>query len=315
MALASVTTERNRLAEQYRLALDAALSGAHEEVLERAYSVGRETLSSGLGLLDAAAMHHEALLDALRQRHADAVASHIVEIADLVLLESLSPFEMSHRGFGEANAALRRLNATLEEEGRRIARALHDDATQLLVSLHLELESLVHDIPTAAERIRRLHELLEAIERQMRELSHELRPPVLDDFGLVPALEHLARGIAQRGKLSVKVVGTTEGRLAPTVETVVYRVVQEALHNVLRHAKAANATVELHRLDERIVCTVRDDGVGFDVAAMWEPGSSRGIGLTTIRERVQAIGGTLDMRSGCGAGTELRVAVPLGGRR
>jgi len=213
----------------------------------------------------------------------------------------------------DANVALRRINERLETEVRRIARALHEEAGPLLVSVHLALKETARDLPAPAkEQLAAVRERLNQVEDQLRQLSHELRPPMLDEMGLVPALRFLADGVGARRGLRVVLDDRLVTRVPPAVETVVYRVVQEGLANIVRHAHAKRAFVSLSIKGGDLLCVVRDDGVGMLEAARQSAGS-RGLGLLGIRERLVALGGTLVISSTPGRGTRLRVTIPLGG--
>ena len=134
-----------------------------------------------------------------------------------------------------------------------------------------------------------------------------------DDLGLVPALQALVEGIARRSGLSVKLESSLDDRAPPRVETALYRVVQEALANVMRHARATNVTILLYRDgDGALRCMFRDDGVGFDIGAVLSRKDRGGLGLVGIRERLNAIGGTLQLHSQPGWGTELRIEIQEG---
>jgi len=211
----------------------------------------------------------------------------------------------------EAERALHALNRRLEEEARRIAHALHDEAGQLLASVYLALAELAAELPPPARaRLAQIHALLEQVEAQLRRLSHELRPTVLDDLGLIPALEFLAEGIAKRAGVSVVVTGSTGGRLLTEVETVLYRAIQEGLTNVAKHAHASRATVHVQRHPAGIVCSIRDNGRGFEPSHRLVL-NSQGLGLIGIRERVAALGGTLSIVSSPSIGTTLEIVIPL----
>ncbi|TLY36456.1 MAG: hypothetical protein E6K62_02830 [Nitrospirae bacterium] len=211
-----------------------------------------------------------------------------------------------------AQEALRRLNETLEEEAKRIAHALHDEAGQLLASVHIALEGIFRDLPpSAGHRLREVKAFLDQIEVHLRQLSHELRPTILDDLGLLPALEFLADGVSKRAKLQVTVGGTTIGRLPATIEMAIYRIVQEALNNATRHAQANCATIRLEQDGQFIRCLVCDDGIGFDVPATINRKGHTGLGLIGIRERLNAIGGDYRIISAPGQGTTLQVEIPL----
>jgi signal transduction histidine kinase len=212
----------------------------------------------------------------------------------------------------QAEQALRALNLRLEEEARRIAHALHDEAGQLLVSVYLALDTLVAELqPDARGRLIEIRALLEQVEAQLRRLAHELRPTILDDLGLKPAIEFLADGISARTGLSVVVRGSVGGRLPGPIETAIYRIVQEGLTNVTKHAQASQAVVLLGRRTESVVCSVVDNGRGIDARARSARTHSQGLGLIGMRERVAALGGRISITSSPGGGTTLKIVVPL----
>jgi signal transduction histidine kinase len=213
----------------------------------------------------------------------------------------------------QAEQALRALNQRLEEEARRIAHALHDEAGQLLVSVYLALDTLLAQLQSdARERLAEIRALIEQVEAQLRRLAHELRPTILDDLGLKPAIEFLADGISKRTGRSVVVTASISTRLPGPVETAMYRVVQEALTNVIKHAQATRAVVHLERQPKALVCTITDNGRGFDAGA--RSGNayySQGLGLIGMRERIASLGGTLSIDSSPGSGTTLNISVPV----
>lgn len=213
----------------------------------------------------------------------------------------------------EAERALHAVNHRLEEEAQRIAHALHDEAAQLLASVYLALDALAVDLaPHLSVRLAGVRALLEQVEAQLRRLSHELRPTILDDFGLIPALQFLAEGVSKRMGLSVTVMGSTGGRLSTDIETALYRIAQEGLTNVTRHAKASRAVIRVRRYADKVICSIDDNGQGFQTSARRAARTStHGLGLIGIKERVAALSGTLAIRSRPGAGTTLEIAVPL----
>lgn len=199
-----------------------------------------------------------------------------------------------------------------EEEAKRIAHQLHDEAGQVTASIHLALAEIARELPAPGrERLRQVADYLDDIEERLRRLSHELRPTILDDLGLAPALEFLAEGFSSRTGIAIRVEGSTEGRLDPLVETTIYRVVQEALANIGRHSQAVEASIGLDRVRGTLRCVIRDDGVGFDTSRLRGNGGRRGLGLLGVRERLDAVGGRMQIRSTPGGGTELSVAVPI----
>jgi len=217
---------------------------------------------------------------------------------------------VSHRDQLRALAAA--VQQTREAEARRIARDLHDVSGQLLAAIHFKLEELADALPPPAqEHLEAVRGQLHQAEEHLRRLSHELRSPILDDLGLKPALDFLAQGVAARTGLHVTVEGSTGGRLSPEIETVLYRSVQEALTNVTKYAQATRVWINLEREPQRIRCTVRDDGIGFDVRAVLARRGVRGIGLLSIKERVGEVGGRAAITSAPGQGTELRLTIPL----
>lgn len=215
----------------------------------------------------------------------------------------------SNRAHGAVAAST--LEDRLELERRRIARALHDEVAQLLAVVQLALEEVRAEVPASARS--RFAEAVERIDEaggRVRRIAHELRPSVLDDLGLVPALEFLAAGAGGRGGLEVTVEGSPGARLPHAAETALYRIAQEALSNVVRHACARRAEIRLEAHDGAVRLTVRDDGGGFDLERARRPGTAN-LGLAGIEERVRALGGSLEIRTAPGTGTELRVRMPL----
>jgi signal transduction histidine kinase len=214
----------------------------------------------------------------------------------------------------QAEQALRAQNQRLEEEARRIAHALHDEAGQLLVSVYLALDTLLAEMqPDVRERLTEVRARLEQVEAQLRRLSHELRPTILDDLGLKPAIEFLADGISKRTGRPVLVNASIGGRLPGPVEIAMYRIVQEALTNVIKHAQATQAVVHLARLPDALLCSVADNGQGFDANARAAHTHTQGLGLIGMRERAASLGGTFSIDSRPGRGTTLKIVVPLKG--
>ena len=301
------------LGDRYAAALRDHLSGAGEgeAPLQQAYEIGRQAMADGLGVLEMVALHHRALLSVVPDGPDGAASERTIRAAEVFFAESLSPFEMAHRDFRETHSALRRLNETLEEEAKRIAHALHDEAGQLLASVHLALEAIARDLPAAGRRLQEVRGLLRLIEEELRRLSHELRPTILDDLGLVPALDFLAQGASSRTGVAITIESALSVRLSPPVETALYRVVQEALTNAARHARANRVQVRLAPDGGAVRCTVRDDGRGFDLSEVAARDGERGFGLVGIRERLSALGGALTITTARGCGTELQVTIPV----
>jgi signal transduction histidine kinase len=236
----------------------------------------------------------------------------LLRVSAEFLAECLSPYEMAHRGFQDAVKALRQLNETLEEEIKRIAYAVHDEAGQLLVAVHLALAEVALELPELQQaQFARIKEMLNQVEKHLRRYSHELRPTILDDLGWIPAVRFLADGISKRANLPIHIEATNPERLPSAIETILYRIVQEALTNAVKHAKAGNVWIRARRENALLCCSIRDDGAGFDIRQVQKTPQRKGLGLIAMRERVAAVGGTLQIDSGPGRGTELFVRIPL----
>jgi signal transduction histidine kinase len=204
------------------------------------------------------------------------------------------------------------VTAAQEEERQRIARELHDGLVPVLSSLSIRLHTVGKRLdreehPLTGE-IKELAEQAQASSRDIRRLIHDLRPVALDELGLVPALrEHLAHCGREHG-LECELTADVGERLPASVETALFRIVQEAVNNVLRHAQAQQVTVTLLRKADHVELRVIDDGQGFDAHL---PRSGRHVGLWSMRERVEQLGGQFEVRSVPGQGTTLTAMVPL----
>jgi signal transduction histidine kinase len=305
-----VLDRRPDLVVDYAVALEHYLARPEEPALARAHEIGRKALIEGFGVLDMASLHSGAIARTLQQPLAEDERTRVLESLEKFFLETLSPFEMAHRGFWEAKAVLRRLNDVLEGQAKRIAAQLHDESAQLLASVHFALAEVASQLPTeSGQGIQVARDLLNTIEQRLRGLAHELRPPILDDLGLVPALEFLAETTTKRWGLPVGIDVSLTRPLPATVEAILYRITQEALTNAARHANAGHASITVTQAAHSIVLSVCDDGSGFDVAAL-APGK-RGMGLIEIHERVNALGGVLRFGPHTRRGTNLTVEIPL----
>jgi signal transduction histidine kinase len=282
-----------------------------EAALGRAYGLGRRAINEKKSLMEIASLHHRALLGRLAGLKGGARHQKLLAAAAEFLAETLSPYEMAHRGVQDAIAALRQLNETLEEEIKRIAYAVHDEAGQILVAVHLALADVARELPKPQkEKVGRIEELLNQVEKQLRRYSHELRPTVLDDLGWIPAIRFLAEGVSKRANLRIQIKTTVAGRLPGPVEIALYRIVQEALTNAARHSKASRVWIRIGRKNRIFCCSIEDDGVGFDVQAVQSDGKRRGLGLIAMQERLNGIGGTLSIESARGRGTRLLIQLP-----
>jgi len=216
-------------------------------------------------------------------------------------------------GVASFRSASRQVFQIIEEERQRIARDMHDGPAQAMANIVLAAEVLErlaeHDPSQVAEDARELKAEAHAALDETRRLIFDLRPMSLDDLGLVPTLRRLVREFADRAEVGATFhVAGEERRLAHTYEAVLFRIVQEALTNVRRHARARAVEVVLTMGTRRVSALVRDDGEGFDVAATEaRQGRTRNLGLISMRERTELERGVLDIRSEIGRGTEVRV--------
>jgi signal transduction histidine kinase len=205
------------------------------------------------------------------------------------------------------------VTAGQEEERRRLARDLHDDTIQSLIALnqHIQMAQMSALDEAHVGRLATMQQLVEQIMADLRRLTRDLRPIYLEDLGLVPALQMLARDMSQA--MGILVVFETTGRerrLSPDVELALYRIAQEGLSNVARHARAKQAEVCLQFANEDICLTVRDDGKGFVVPeSPAEMAPTGHFGLLGIEERAEMIGARLQIKSAADAGTELNVCL------
>jgi signal transduction histidine kinase len=209
----------------------------------------------------------------------------------------------------QANATLRRLNDRFEADARRIAYAIHNEAGQLLASAAIALERVGREVPQRNTELRQVASLLDEIHQVLRRLSHQLRPPLLDQLGLLPALRYLAEGVSERSGIAVRVRGELPARPAPAVESALYRMVQEALDNVVEHSGAAEAAVTVWKEGGRLCCTVRDSGRGFDVGSARARANGRGLGLVAIRELLRDLGGSVQIDTAPDRGTALVIQI------
>jgi signal transduction histidine kinase len=227
-------------------------------------------------------------------------------IAEIFAARAAVAVDLSQR---VARASLRRIVEAQELERRRLARELHDETGQALTSILLGLRTVEEaaDAEEARAATTALRELVLSTLQDVRRLAVELRPKALDDFGLVPALERLTSTFAEQTGIDVHFhAHVPEGRLSPEIETTLYRIVQEAFTNVVKHARATRVSVLLTSKDGRVSVVIEDDGIGFDPLASGE----ERLGLLGMRERVDLVGGRVELESQPGGGTTLVAEVP-----
>ena len=250
----------------------------------------------------------------------DAAISHLREGQQTfytVILRDVSARVRAMEDLRRSKEELQQLGAaaeeTREQEKSRIARELHDELGQSLTMLRMDVAWCKANLPAGAPgveaKLERMEALLKTTVAATRRIASDLRPLMLDDLGLVPALEWLVQNTAQRSGIECRFATDDPALALPSAHsTAVFRIVQEALTNIAKHAKAAHADVEVHQRYGMLTIVVRDDGVGFAPEDPREPSS---FGLLGLRERTSLLRGTATLRSAPGTGTTIEVTLPL----
>jgi PAS domain S-box-containing protein len=264
------------------------------------------TLSERLARLDGQVREVVIAIAALPDHGQTAVQMVITDITERAQLE---------RDLQRSGRELRKLSASMvdarEDERRRIARELHDELGQRLTALKMELSSL--DAPTRAavhgDRLAVMLEMVDDTVATVRRIATELRPLMLDDLGLNAAIDWLTQGWAARMGIKVRLqLGRSDPDIGEAAAIALFRMVQEALTNIARHAKATEVRIQIRHSRGSLLLTVRDNGVGFAEASMYREGSH---GLMGIRERAYMLGGTLEIGNARGGGGRITVRLPL----
>jgi signal transduction histidine kinase len=213
-----------------------------------------------------------------------------------------------------------RLISMQEEERMRIARELHDQMAQYLSAMMLGLESLKKPVDARSVQtgVDQLQDLVQQVGEEVHRLAWDLRPAPIEEMGLRKSLEHCVEELASRSTIECHFHSNlaVEDRLDRSVQTICYRVVQEGLANIIKHARARTASVVVTRTGDELQIIVEDDGVGFDQPdAVGAPDEHDHIGLRGMQERLALVGGSVEVESTVGRGTSLFVRVPIAGAR
>jgi signal transduction histidine kinase len=364
------------ICQQYMTALRRYLSQKDERALHDAYELGRKTIADGLGVIDMAKIHEEVLLHLLPKVNSASEGFHLAKNSGHFFAECLSPFEITHRGFRDANRSLRRVNSMLEERNRelaavnekfrreieerkraerdlreseehyrvlfnqarlmqenlrylsnqilhvqeeerkRISRELHDEVGQALTAVNVSLAILKNSVDAGNAELRsKITDTQNLVEQTMESVhgfSRELRPAMLDDLGLIPALRSFVKSFAERTGINVSFRATEEvEKLSIEQKTVFYRVGQESLTNVAKHAHASHGAVSIRKSRTGFAMEIKDNGKSFRVDEKISSKAKNRLGLLGIQERVRLADGRFQVESTPGKGTKLLVWIPI----
>jgi signal transduction histidine kinase len=351
-----MNSQLHRLARRYAATLRKYLKHEQEAVLEQAYELGRTAIAQKLGVLEMARIHCMALRQLLQSPVFQKDCRRVLSAAEIFLLESFSPFEATHRGFGELNVSLQKRNRELEaeiterkraedalrrseqhyqrlfneaqamqenlrdlsnkilytqeEERRRISRELHDEVGQSLTAISVTLATLKNNGATAklAGAQRLLRETMETV----HDFARELRPALLDELGLLPALRSYLKAFAGRTGMRVHFHGNPVAeKLANQKKTVLFRIAQECLTNVCKHARASQVAVAIRKFQNGVCMEITDDGRSFKTGAATSARSRGRLGLLGMQERVRLVNGQFAIKPQPGKGTTVRVVIPF----
>lgn len=328
--------------QEYTRALQSYLDGKGEAALKRAYDLGRQAADAHLSILELAAIYHAALAALLAHCHTGEESARIVHQSGNFFGESLSRFDMAQRGFQEAVARLNELNATLgaandelrssreqlralsahiqsarEQERMRIAREIHDELGQMLTALKMDVawmrKNLDQSHPALQNKLDAMAQLIDGSVQTTRRISADLRPSILDDLGLVAAIEWQLQEFQARSGVRCHFAPTLEAiDLSPECATAVFRIFQETLTNVARHARATRVEVTLESAAGDLLLQVSDNGRGITETELLDPES---FGLIGMRERVHLLAGEIQIGGTPAKGTIVTVRIPLDGDR
>jgi len=344
-----------KLSRQYLAVLRNYIAREQEASLQRAYELGRKAIADGLGVWDVAKLHQGALAALLLPALTLEARARTIRAAETFFLESLSPFEATHRGFRDAFLKLQQSNKTLEqrnrelatlnqelesqmaerarmeeqlrhlsnrvlhaqeEERKRISRELHDEVGQALTAIDVNLQLLKKEAAVnegLAAKMAQTQKLLQLTMESVHRFARELRPAMLDDLGFVPALRHYTKDVMNRTGIRIRFRPSLEAeRLNDDQKMVLYRVAQESLTNVARHAQATCADVNMRPLKRGLRMEIKDNGKSFQVGQQLSVNGTKRLGLLGMRERVRLVNGDFAVESQPGRGTIVRVWIPFG---
>jgi len=275
-----------------------------------------------------AGLHFSQLNQTLRQRSADLAVSNRQLKQEIVQRKGVEKsLRKSEQHYGrlleqsrDMQEQLRHLSRQLltaqEEERKKISRELHDEIAQTLTSINVQLAALKADatinVKDLQKKIARTQRLVEKSVDIVHRFARELRPTVLDDLGLIPALHSFVKGLAKQTGIHIHLtVFAAVEKLAGDKRTVLYRVAQEALTNVVRHAQASLVNVSIEKLPNSICMKIRDNGKSFQVERVLHAKKNKRLGVLGMRERMEMVGGSFNIESAPGKGTTIRAQIPF----
>jgi signal transduction histidine kinase len=241
-------------------------------------------------------------------------SAHQIAMQLALLLRNAQLFEQIHAARVRLQQLTKRLVSAQEEERRRISFELHDDVGQVMTALKIKQTIIQKKLQEEGHEL--YPQLEEAIELtsdsmdRIRSLAHDLRPPALDAVGLNQAVKDLCQRITHQVALDIDYLGMDFKNLPSHYGISLYRVIQEALNNTIKHAHATDATIRLSMRGDTIVLKMTDSGIGFDPKKLMSKDQPTGLGLQSISERIEALGGSVEISSHLGQGTTLLVQVP-----
>ena len=298
-------------------AMEKVSAGKLDTVLqiERNDEIG--TLAKSFNQMSEDLAVHQKHLEVLVEARTEALSN-----ANKQLHQEINERLRAEKDLKQSQEQLRDLAAHLqsirEEERTEIAREIHDELGQALTAIDFDIAAMEEALmprldPVVEQRLTRVKSLLSDVDERVSAMALNLRPPMLDDLGLIPALRWYVGRYVDRVdvKVDLEASGLSE-RLPQETETVLYRIVQEALTNVAKHAQASRVSIHLECGVSSVTVTIRDDGLGFDTEGVADLQPSRqGIGLLGMQERAASLGGGLSIESRPGEGTRLTIEVPL----
>ncbi len=300
------------LSRQYQAALRKHLKRSRPARLPPAKGLGRQAMTIGLETLDLARIHEQALITLVLPSDSAGARDAMVRRAGTFFAQAITPIEETHRTALQSNAHLGQMNHALRQRTVALA-ASNRQLKQEIVRRKSAEDSLRRSEQHSGQlNIARTQRLVQQSVDIVHRFARELRPAVLDDLGLIPALHTFMKSFRARTgiRVSLSAFAAVE-KVNGDKRTVLYRVAQEALTNVARHAQASQAEVRIQKLDGAICMKIKDDGKGFQEERGLHGKKNKRLGLLGMRERLEMVGGNLTIESTPGKGTTIQAQVPF----